>query len=118
MNDDLESQLRMALRPGPPSAGFTDKVMTRLAQADLPPASALVSSPTGRRRRRSRVAGWWSAGIAATLLLTVGLRQHVQEQRERESGLEARREVLEALRLTDRKLELAYRTLKDQSPGA
>jgi hypothetical protein len=51
-------------------------------------------------------------------VLTFGVHQRVLENRERESGLEARRQVLDALQLTDRKLDLAYRTLKDQSPGA
>jgi hypothetical protein len=41
--------------------------------------------------------------------------QHLQQQRLQESGLEARREVVEALRLTSRKLNLAYEAVKSQS---
>jgi hypothetical protein len=116
MNDDLESQLRAALRPESPSAGFTDNVMARVARADVPVTLPLDSWRAGRRRVLRRVAWWCCAGIAATAVLAVGIHQRVQQDRER--GLEARRQVLEALQLTDRKLELAYRTLKDQSPGA
>jgi hypothetical protein len=45
----------------------------------------------------------------------VGIQHHLHAQREREVGLEARRQVMEALRVTDEKLELAYRVVKDQS---
>jgi hypothetical protein len=118
MNDDLESKLRAALRPESPKAGFTDKVMARVARADLPALPPLPSRRGERPRVVPRVVWWCSAGIAATLVLTFGVHQRVLENRERESGLEARRQVLDALQLTDRKLDLAYRTLKDQSPGA
>jgi hypothetical protein len=118
VNDDLESQLRAALRPESPSAGFTNKVMARLPRANLPGASPLASWPEARRRIGPRVAWWCSAGFATAAVLAVGIYHHVQEGRERESGLEARRQVLDALQVTDRKLELAYRTLKAQSPGA
>jgi hypothetical protein len=47
--------------------------------------------------------------------LAVGIQQHLQEQRLRQSGLEARREVLQALRVTSQKLNLAFEAVKSQS---
>jgi hypothetical protein len=118
MNDNLESQLRAALRPESPRAGFTDKVMARVGRDDLPAAHATASWRGGRPRVVPRAAWWCSAGIAAAAMLGVGVHLRLQQDRERERGLEARRQVLDALHLTDRKLELAYRTVKEQSPGA
>jgi hypothetical protein len=59
---------------------------------------------------------WWlSASLAASLLIAVGVQRNNQESRERENGLKARREVVEALRVTSQKLNLAYETVKSQS---
>lgn len=98
MNNDLESQLRAALRPLAPSDDFSDKLMGRLAA----------------RRRIAPVAWWIPASLAASMLIAVGVQRHLQETRERESGLEARREVVEALRMTSQKLNLAYEVVKSQ----
>lgn len=100
MSEDLESRLRAALRPVAPSDAFSEE---------------LVANVNGRRRRSFAPAGWLSAGIAASLLLAVGMLHHIQEQRERERGLEARREVIEALRVTSQKLHLAYEAVENQS---
>jgi hypothetical protein len=39
----------------------------------------------------------------------------MQQARERANGLEARRQVVEALRMTSQKLNLAYETVKSES---
>jgi hypothetical protein len=39
----------------------------------------------------------------------------LQERRETQRGLEARRQVIEALRMTSQKLNLAYEVIKSQS---
>jgi hypothetical protein len=49
------------------------------------------------------------------LLIGVGLQGRMQLRRERENGLEARRQVVEALRVTSQKLDLAYEIVKSQS---
>jgi hypothetical protein len=99
MSDDFESQLRAALRPVAPSDDFTPKIMARIAA----------------KRRLARRAWWIPASLAASLLIAIGAQRHVQESRERENGMEARREVVEALRLTSQKLNLAYEVVKSQS---
>jgi hypothetical protein len=112
MNDDIEARLRAALRPDAPDPGFTDRVMRRIG------GNASGDGPVQSDARRRRVAGWYAAGIAAAILAAVGVRQHLEATHEREAGIAARRQVLEALQLTDRTLELAQRALKDQTPGA
>jgi len=49
------------------------------------------------------------------VLIGVGLQNRLQVRRERENGLEARRQVVEALRVTSQKLDLAYEIVKSQS---
>jgi hypothetical protein len=108
MNDDLESQLRAALRPVEPPEGLSRKVLSRLEAAH---GQARATSRLGARRT-----GWWlSAGLAASLLMALGLHSRVQRERETAEGLEARREVIQALRLTHQKLDLAYQTVKEQA---
>jgi hypothetical protein len=110
MNDDIESRMRTALRPVPPSADFSQKLLARL-MAEKP-----VLPKTRRFTRSPRPAAWWfAASLAASVLLAAGVQQHLQQQRLRQSGLEARREVMEALRMTSQKLNLAYEAVKSQS---
>jgi len=99
----LESQLRDALRAVEPGDAFTEALLARLASERL----------TGRGRRYS---GWWlPASLAAAVLVAVGTVQHLKAAHEREMGLEARREVIEALRVTNQKLDLAYQAVRTQS---
>jgi hypothetical protein len=102
MNDDLESQLRAALRPVAPPSDLRDRIL-----AGLP-------APRPQARRRGL---WWGSGVAASLLLALGIYSHVQNVRETAAGMEARREVLQALRVTHQKLDLAYQSVKDRAEG-
>jgi hypothetical protein len=111
MSNDIESRMRAALRPVPPSEDFSQKLLARvMAEEAVPPKTRRFSwaSP--------RPAAWWfAASLAASVLLAVGVQQHLQQERLRQSGLEARREVVEALRMTSQKLNLAYEAVKSQS---
>jgi hypothetical protein len=93
---DLDAELRRALRPVEPPAGFAARVMARL------------ESPQRSRWRMP-------LGVAAAVLLGLGIYVRAQQQRQQLAGREARREVIEALRLTDQKLDLAYTTVKEAS---
>ena len=111
MSEDLESRLRAALTPVAPRPEFTRNLIARLT-AD----KGTEADTRGRRRPGPKAAAWWlSAGIAASLLIAAGVQHHLQERRETERGLEARREVIEALRMTSEKLNLAYEAIKSQS---
>jgi hypothetical protein len=107
MSDDLEDQLRKALRPVDPDKGFADRVMSRIGSA--PPAGSRRWLPD---RLRS-----WPAALAASVVLGIALVYAWQVERERR-GLEARRQLLEALHITGEKLDLVYREVRRESPPA
>jgi hypothetical protein len=108
MSKDLESQMRAALRPVAPSDAFSQKLIAKLA--------AQHRAAHHSRWQAAKPAAWWaSLAMAACLLIAIGIQHRLQESRERESGLAARREVVEALRVTSQKLNLAYEVVKGQS---
>jgi negative regulator of sigma E activity len=112
MSQDLESELREALRPIAPSATFEKKLIacvTEDPQHSQPKANRVGGSGWHSRTR------WLSVAAAACLLIAVGLQNRMQLRRERDNGQEARRQVVEALRVTSQKLDLAYEIVKSQS---
>jgi hypothetical protein len=114
MNDELDSRLRDALRPVEPRKEFSAQLLARVAAA----APGPVAPAPARAPRRSgpRSSPWWlAAGLAASLLIAIGVQHHRSELDQRERGLEARRQVIEALRVTNQKLELAYRVVRSES---
>ena len=102
---NIDDELHKALRPIDPDEGFAERVMQRI---DSTPAQP-----------RQRVA--WFRGLpvalAASAVLGSILIYAWQAQRERQ-GLEARRQLIEALQITGEKLDLAYRGVNGQSPPA
>ena len=108
MSQEIEARIRAALRPVAPSEDFSQKLLARVI-ADQPKPRRLLAAS-------ARPLAWWlTASLAACLILAVGVQQHLEQQRLQQSGLEARREVLEALRMTSQKLNLAYEAVKNQS---
>jgi hypothetical protein len=111
MSKEIESRMRDALRPVAPSEAFSQKLL----------ACVVADRPRQPKPRRfilpgARPLAWWlTASLAASLILTVGIQQHLHQQRLQQSGLEARREVVEALRMTSQKLNLAYEAVKSQA---
>jgi len=111
MSKDIESRVSAALRPVAPREEFSQRLLARV-MAEKP----VQPKPSRLLAQGARPLAWWfAASLAACLILAVGVEQHVQQQRLRQSGLEARREVLEPLRLTSQKLNLAYEAVKSQS---
>ena len=111
MSKDIETRLRAALRPVAPRESFSQELLARVMVE--PPAQP---KPRGFSAARVRPLAWWlTASLAASLVLAVGVHQHLQQQQLQQSGLEARREVLKALRVTSQKLNLAYEAVKSQS---
>lgn len=108
MNDDIESRLRAALRAVAPREEFSQELAAKVT-SQHPPARKSAAP------RLRPMAWWFSASLAASVILAVGVHQHLEQQRLQQSGLEARREVLEALRVTSQKLNLAYEAVKSQS---
>ena len=110
MSDDIESQMRNALRAVAPREEFSRKLVANVTSPRL-----TAREPRRVAARMRPLAWWFSAGLAASVLLAVGVQQHLQQQRLQQSGLEARREVMQALRVTSQKLNLAYEAVKSQS---
>jgi hypothetical protein len=100
MSIDLEKQLREALRPAEPEDGFAERLAARIA------------ADRWRRRRLSAPFLWTPAALAASLVLGVAL-FHQWDLRREQQGLQARRQLIEALRVTGDKLDLAYRGVSD-----
>src|SRR5579862_7002657 len=105
MSDELERMLRQALRPVDPGEDFTARVLARVAAEPRP------------LRARLRHAVWIPLGLAASVVLVVA-GVYSWNQRQKETGLAARAQVLEALRVTSEKLDLAYRLINTSSQPA
>lgn len=109
MSEEIESRVHAALRPVAPSEEFSQKLLARVMAGQQPKPRRLLGAG-------ARPLAWWlTASLAACLILAVGVQQHLEQQRLQQSGLEARREVVEALRMTSQKLNLAYEAVKNQS---
>jgi hypothetical protein len=96
---DLEEQLRAALRPLDPAPDFTARVLARLA-------AQRGGTQVPRAPRPRRV--WVPLALAASLAGVLALSLAWHEWRARQ-GLEARRQLIQALRVTSEELDLAYR---------
>jgi hypothetical protein len=110
MSKEIESQMRAALRSVAPSEEFSQRLL-----ADVTKERPAVRKPRRAATRLQPLAWWFSASLAASVVLAFGVHQHLQQQRLQQSGLEARREVMQALRVTSQKLNLAYEAVKSQS---
>jgi hypothetical protein len=110
MSDDIESEMKAALRPLAPREQFSVQLLAQVTRGGPTPIKYY-----GLSRARRPLAWWLSASLAASVVLGIGVHEHLQERRLQQSGLEARREVLEALRVTSQKLDLAYDAVKSQS---
>lgn len=111
MSNDIESRLRATLRPVAPSDEFSHRLVARVA-AQSRQQSVRRPMPWGLSTRST---WWFSASLAASLLLVMSAQYQVHQERARANGLEARRQVVEALRMTSQKLNLAYETVRSES---
>jgi hypothetical protein len=104
LNRDVAERLKAALRPVDPGAGFAGGVLARIAAE---PARA------ARTPRARAAVSWLPFALAAAVVLGLFLAHERQAQRTQQ-GLEARRQLIEALRVTGEKLELASRAVNAQ----
>jgi negative regulator of sigma E activity len=103
MSKDFEQQLRDALRPVDPEECFEQRVMARLERE---PA-----------RSRGKVTRWTAAlAIAASMAFVTIVGAYQWREHREQQGLEARRQLLEALRVTGEKLDVAYQAVNRESP--
>jgi hypothetical protein len=114
MTENFEDELRRALRPVQAPAGFAERVMRA-----LPERRDSVVTPIAIRAT-ARPPHYWQrlgapAALAASLVLAVVLGQQMafhQQKREDAAGVAASQELLQALRVTSQKLDLAYQAVK------
>lgn len=120
MTDEFENQLRRALRPVDAPEGFTERLLSRLPEkktpvvvALAPPAAPAPATPVRRVRNFTL-----PAALAASLVAAVMLGQHMagtletdRQEREFAEGRAASRELMEALRVTSEKLDMAYQAV-------
>lgn len=116
MTEDFENELRRRLRPVDAPEGFAERVMRALPTEATPAVVVALHPP-----RRSRLQQFGlPAALAASLLAAVLLGQHVAVQRDlraEKEGLEASRELMQALRLTSDKLDIAYEAVQSLPPA-
>jgi hypothetical protein len=114
MTDEFENQLRRVLRPVDAPDGFADRLLKRLPERDRP---LVVPLPTASRRPVRNFA--LPAALAASLVIAVVLGQQLARERderlaqqraelEEAAGRAASREIMQALRVTSQKLDMAY----------
>ena len=107
MSNELNERLRAALRPVDPGERFTQSVLARIASE---PPRMRVPAPRGLRKLELR---WLSGAVLAVVAARLLVAHQWRSQHARQ-GQEARRQVMEALRVTSEKLDLAYRIVKDK----
>jgi hypothetical protein len=116
MTEDIENELRRRLAPIDAPEGFADRVM-RALPSDVKPA-VITSLPTPRRSWMQQFG--MPTALAASLLAAVMLGRYSAEHREQlaeQRGREASRELMQALRLTSDKLDIAYQAVQGPPPA-
>ena len=138
MNSDLNDHLKGALGPVDPGEKFTQRVMARVANASTSGVQATGDEEAWAQghghagewlaRRRWLARGWWlargrwlawspaSGWVGGALLVSVVasvLVVHEWQVRRTQQGLEARAQLIEALKVTGENLDLAYRAVND-----
>jgi hypothetical protein len=101
MSKDFENQLREALRPVEPDEGFEQRVMARIAREGS--------------RRNGKVTRRISVALAASVAFAAVIGTYQWQLRREQEGLEARKQLLEALRVTGEKLDLAYQAVNREA---
>jgi hypothetical protein len=104
MSQDLDESLRSALRQVDPGERFTRGVMSAVAQDSSRSQSAPAKPRTAFR--------WTSTALVVSLVVAV-VSTHQWQARRQERGLQARRQLMQALQLTGEKLDLAYQVVND-----
>ena len=103
---DLEDELRRRLRAVDPPEGFMERLRAALPAEQRPAVVALHP----RAARPARQFGL-PAALAASLLGAVFFGMHVANERtlrEEQEGIAASQQLMQALRVTSQKLDLAY----------
>ena len=107
---DLENELRKAFERREPPPGLAERILARIEPAAPPKPRWREDLFTFFRWPRL---GWTAALVAACLLVTLGAVHYRRAQRERAEGEAARKQVIEALHLASRKLNVTWRKVQE-----
>jgi hypothetical protein len=108
VKDELETSLHTALASPDPGEDFTARVMARL------PDSTVVPLPAARKRSAFSSA-WLPGALAAAVVLGLALQQ--QDRRaESAAALQAKSQLLVALRITGEQLDRTTHRLQESNP--
>lgn len=111
--NDLERQLKDALRRCDPPPNFTNRVLARVtAEQEVTKISRRVSSWRWARLR-------WAAAFAAIALSAAGITGYRTHERrvEEAEALAAKKQVMIALRITGSKLRIAKQKIRAVGDG-
>ncbi|HYO78924.1 MAG TPA: hypothetical protein VE010_20850 [Thermoanaerobaculia bacterium] len=97
---NLENDLKRALRREAPPAGFAGRVMQRIEAGEARP------------RQSRNVPQWWRAAAASVTLAMVLGGYATHQAVEYRRGLEAKEQVLEAMRITSEKVQYAQQEVR------
>jgi hypothetical protein len=116
MNENLpenfEHELRRRLRPVNAPDGFAERLMAALPQVETP--KVIVLRPKAARPSLRHFG--MPAALAASLMISVFLGVYVANvrmHREEQQGIAASQELMQALRVTSQKLDLAYEAVNN-----
>jgi len=112
MNETFEDELRRRLRPVDAPDGFTARLMAALPPERKPVVVAFTPKVARPFVRQFGM----PAALAASLVLAVFAGIHVANDRalvEEQKGIAASRELMQALRVTSQKLDLAYEAVNN-----
>jgi negative regulator of sigma E activity len=113
--NNFERELRRRLAPVDAPAGFTERLMAALPAERKPTVVALIPRAT-RPARQFGV----PAALAASLLAAVLFGMHVanvRALREEQEGIAASQQLMQALRVTSKKLDDAYQAVQTPPPA-
>ena len=113
-----EDDLRAALKPKDPGPGFTQRVMARVGQQEKS-APAIKHRPAWFAWLQPLRLHPVMAAIAAVLILAVGslIGYRRYQERERQQAMLAEQKAVEALKITNAKLNHVFRRVRQSEAG-
>jgi negative regulator of sigma E activity len=111
--ENFENELRRRLRPVDAPEGFAERLMAALPEERKP--TVVAFSPKAAARPSLRHFGM-PAALAASLLVAVFLGVYLANDRalrEEQRGIAASQQLMQALRVTSQKLDLAYEAVNN-----
>lgn len=122
MTEDLENQLRRALRPVEAPAGLAERIVQALPKRPEPATVTVLARREKPRRfmHRFGLPGALAASLVGAVALGMLAARHqdtVLAQQDQAEGLAAKAALMDALRVTSRKLDVAYQAVNSPPPA-